>query len=117
MSQYNFFFQTIGLNRTGDTYWFLGQVGAGGVQDGAGFYLDPVPDRPTWDQAGWAWQFIVPANSSNSMMVNQFPVFLGFNCGELYDERYRGSIAFMRFVPVPWLGEYDLYGFLMERVV
>lgn len=117
MAQYDYFFNTVALNATGDTYWFLGAIGAGGVFEGAGFYLDTVPDRPTWDQAGWAWLFIVSNNTSTLMMMEQYPVFLGFTCGKLFDDRFRGSIAILRFVPVPWLGEYDLYGFTMERVL
>lgn len=118
MSQYEFTgFQQIAVNASGDSYWFIGTFGAGGVQDGAGLYVEPLPNRPTWDQAGWCWVFMVFNNTSQNHMVQQYPVFFGFNCGDTFPEQYRGSIVFLRFVPVPWLTTYDLYGYRMERVI
>lgn len=117
MSQYQFLdFRTVEIGATGDTYVFLGQLGAGGVLDGSGLFVTRNPAQPTWDQAGWVWLFVVASNSSQSFMVEQKPVFFGFNCAFMYPEQFRTSIGFFRFVPVPWVTTYDLYAFSLERV-
>lgn len=117
MARYQFLnFSTVELGATGDTYVFVGQLGAGGVLDGTGLFVPRIPAQPTWDQAGWMWLFVVADNSSQSFMVEQKPVFFGFNCLMFYPEAFRTSIGFIRFVPVPWVQTYDLYRFSVERV-
>lgn len=117
MSQWNLYQSTVRLNGTGDAYFFIGAIGAGGVLDGAGVLIPRESYPASWDQAGWVWVLISPVNTGGTILVDQYPVFFDFPQARLFDERYRGSIAILRIVPVPWLGEYDIYGLTMERVI
>lgn len=100
----------------GASFWAPGAISIGAGFDGCGVVVPRGGYPATWDQAGWCWWLVQNSGGGDTILVNQFPVFLDYPAAQLFDERFDTSEVFVRFLPVPWLRTYDIYSISLSRV-